>query len=253
MAAPWTAEEKSYLEETWGKGSIPHIAKCLGKSVNAIKLKAYKLGLGDHLRAGKEITFYELCKAIGKEGCYGGYLKRWTENGCPIRYKKVVKERFAVIDVPDFWKWAKRNKFLLDFSRFEENMLGKEPDWVAVKRRADIAAKKYKTSPWTKTEDAHLISLLNTFKYGYREISVKLLRTEGAIKRRILDLKLKQRPVKADNHIPWTEQEIHTVLNMVEDGYMPHVIAEYVNRSALAIRGLLERTFQTEVYKMVLN
>jgi hypothetical protein len=246
----WTLEDKIYLEEHWGKGSLPYIAKCLNRSINAIKLKAYKLGLGDHLHSGKEITFFDLCKALGRENNYGYYLKRWSEYGCPIRLKKVIKEKFAVMDIEDFWKWAKQNKYLLDFSKFEKHMLGKEPDWVAKKRRADIAAKKYKTTPWTKTEDTYLISLLNSYQYGYREISIKLCRTEGAIKRRIGDLGLKQRPLKADNHIPWTDKEVNTILSMLEDGYKPEVMAEYVNRSALAIRGLLERTFGTEIYRM---
>lgn len=253
MPAAWPVKQVEYLEEKWGTGSITQIAKNLRKSINAVKLKAAKIGLGDHLHSGKEITFFELCCAIGKRNCYSGYLRRWVEYGCPIRYKKVIKDKFAVIDIDDFWKWAKHNKFLMDFSRFQENMLGKEPEWVAVKRRADIAAAQYKTTPWTKTEDNYLISLLNTYQYGYREISIKLRRTEGAIKRRMVDLKLKQRPIKANNHIPWTEAEINTVFNMTEAGYKPQIIAEYVDRSAIAIRGLLERTFQTEVYKMVVK
>ena len=132
-------------------------------------------------------------------------------------------------------------------------MLGKEPAWVPIKRRADVAAAKYKTTPWTKAEDNHLISLLNAYQYGYREISIRLCRTEGAIKRRMCDLKLRQRPIKADNHTPWTDAEFETVYNMVKDGYKPQIIAEYINRSACAIRGVLERTFGTEVYKLELK
>lgn len=249
----WGHADVTYLEEHWGKGSLPYIAKCLGRSVNAIKLKANRMGLDSHLHSGKEITFYGLCRALGQHGNYSGYMKSWPYHGCPIRYKKVIKERFAVIDIDDFWKWGKENKHLLDFSKFEENTLGKEPSWVSKKRRADIQFKKYKTTPWTKTDDSYLISLLNAYKYGYRELAIKLLRTEGAIKRRILDLGLKQRPVKADNHNPWIEAEIKTVLDMVEAGYRPQVIAEYIDRSALAIRGLLERTFKTDVYKMCIK
>lgn len=253
MPAAWSTEQVEFLEEKWGAMSIPAIAKALGRSVNAIKLKAYRIGLGAHLYSGKEITFIELCRAMGKGSSYSYSLKRLYENGCPIRWKRVVNDRFAVIDIADFWKWAKKNKHLLDFSKLEKNILGKEPEWVPIKRRADIAAARYKASPWTKTEDSYLISLLNTYQYGYREISIRLLRTEGAIKRRILDLKLKQRPVKAPNHTPWTESEINVVLNMTEAGYRPQVVAEYVDRSAIAIRGLLERTFQTDVFGMVLK
>ena len=249
----WTAAEKETLEEMWGKSSIPYIAKTFNKSIDAIKLKAGRMNLGPHLQGGKEITFMELMRALGRTGSFGYIKNSWPEHEFPMRYKKVNQCKFAVVDIDDFWKWAKKHKWLLDFSRFETNALGKEPGWVPIKRRADIMAAKYKTSPWTKTEDDHLISLLNAYKYGYREISIKLYRTEGAIKRRIGDLGLKQRPIKADNHTPWTMEEIEIVFKLVEDGYKPQVIAEYVNRSALAIRGLLERTFENEVYKMVVK
>ena len=67
MPAAWPAEQVEFLEEKWGTCSITQIAKNLGKSVNAIKLKAYKLGMGNSLHSGKEITFIELCRALGKE------------------------------------------------------------------------------------------------------------------------------------------------------------------------------------------
>lgn len=249
----WKPEEIEKLEDMWGKASMPYISKILNRSVAAIKLKASRMQLGPHLQGGKEISFLELLRALGKAGNYSYCRTSWEYHEFPMRYKKVEKCKFAVVDIDDFWKWAKKHKWLLDFSKFETNALGKEPDWVPIKRRADIMAAKYKTTPWTKTEDNHLISLLNAYQYGYREISIKLCRTEGAIKRRMLDLNLKQRPIKADNTIPWTMPEIEKVFSMVEDGYKPHVIAEYVNRSALAIRGLLERTFENEVYKMVIR
>ena len=86
-----------------------------------------------------------------------------------------------------------------------------------------------------------MIELVSSQKYGYREISIILKRTEGALKRKMLDLKLDKRPIKADNHIPWTKEEISIVKRLWLKGYKSMVIAEYVNRSALAINGLLER------------
>lgn len=249
----WTTAETDYLEERWGNTSIPHIAKTLGKSINAIKLKAGKIGLDTFLQSGEEITFLDLCKALGRPNNYGYWSTSWVTHGFPMKYKKVITKKFMVVNIAAFWKWAEKHKYLVNFAKFETNTLGKEPKWVPIKRRADVEAAKYKTTPWTKAEDNHLISLLNTYKYGYREISIRLSRTEGAIKRRVCDLKLKQRPIKAENHTPWTDNEIQTVFTMVEKGYKPQVIAEYIDRSACAIRGLLERTFGTEVYKMELK
>ena len=83
--------------------------------------------------------------------------------------------------------------------------------------------------------------MLKSFKYGYREISLKLKRTEGAIKRRIGDLKVKERPLKADNLAQWSKKEIETVKKLYLKGYKTCIIAEYVNHSALAIYAMIER------------
>lgn len=239
----WTPEECSYLEDKWGVVSIPTIAATLGRTVNAVKSKAQKMGLGRHLYCGVEITINELANAIGKGKSYSWIIDRWTRNGLPIKYKKSINKRYKVIDIEDFWKWAEAHKGIIDFSKFEVNMLGKEPEWVDEKRKADIAAARYKKTPWTKEDDNNLISMLNSYKYSYREISERLRRTEGAIKRRVLDLRLKQRPLKADNHRPWTDEEVRLLVNLKDKGYSPEVISERIggSRSALAVRGKLER------------
>lgn len=77
-----------------------------------------------------------------------------------------------------------RNKDFLDFSNFEKNALGKEPDWVKDKRKEDKEkSRKYKTTPWTVQEDEKLKYYLKQFKYSCMELSKLLMRTEGAIKK----------------------------------------------------------------------
>lgn len=238
----WTPEDIEILENMWGCRTIPTIAKRLGRTIEAVKLKAQRLGLGRHIDSGEEITFFQLVTALGVKGNYGYLMDSWPKYGCPIKFKKSIKRRFRVIKIDDFWIWAEKHKNLLDFSRFETNSLGKEPEWVSLKRRADIEAQSYKRkTPWTKAEDDYLIALLNEFKYGYKEIADKLCRTEGAIKRRMIDLKIKQRPVRADNHNPWSQEDIKKVKVLHYLGYIPEAISKRVNRSGSAVRGLLER------------
>ncbi|MFA1819025.1 hypothetical protein ACDX78_02275 [Virgibacillus oceani] len=43
----WSQEELDYLEDRWGVVSIKGIANKLGRSVNAVKLKAQRTGLDD--------------------------------------------------------------------------------------------------------------------------------------------------------------------------------------------------------------
>lgn len=239
----WTQEECDYLQDKWGMISIPSIAANLGRTVNAVKLKAVKMGLGRHIHSGEEITLNQLFNAIGKGSSYGWLSDRWCRYGLPVKMKKSINKKYKVIGIDAFWKWAVKHKGLLDFSKFELNMLGKEPTWVEAKRQADIAAAKYIKTPWTKEEDNTLINMLNSYRYSYQDISDRLRRTGGAIKRRILDLGLKQRPLKADNHIPWTNEEIKILLSLRSKGYTPEVIAQRLGekRSALAVRGKIER------------
>ena len=56
--------------------------------------------------------------------------------------------------------------------------------------------------PWTKEEDTELKRLVIQQKYTYDQISKMMNRTCGAIQRRLCDLGIKDRPIKADNHIP---------------------------------------------------
>lgn len=242
MNRAWTDQDIDYLECKWGEVSIPKIAKGLNRTINAIKLKAYRLGLGRHLYSGEEITFNQLLQALGQSQNYSQHKISWIKHGLPVRYKQSIVKRYRMVKIDAFWLWAGKHKNLVDFSRFEENMLGKEPAWVSEKRRADIAAAKaFKTTPWTYGEDQHLVKLLNEYQYGYKEMSERLHRTEGALKRRMVDLGLKQRPLRADNHHPWNKDDVETVKALAGKGYIPELISQHVGCSACAVRGLLER------------
>lgn len=238
----WTKEEEEFLETNWGTLSMKTIAEKLNRTPTAVQIRAVRLGLGPFLEAGDYISLNVLYRALRKESSGSGYtLNQWIEKGLPIKTKKVKGSSFKVINLDDFWKWAEKNRTIIDFSQLEENILGKEPDWLPEQRRADKKMAKFKKTPWTETEDRRLRNLLREFKYSYRELSEMLNRTEGAIKRRILDLGYKERPVKMPNHNPWTAEEVNIVIELFNKGYQPDIMTRYINRSAQAIRGKIER------------
>lgn len=237
----WTHPEIEYLKDNWGDVSIKGIALKLKRSVNAVKIKAHKIGLKNMLNYGEYITYNQLFKIIDRENGIGRYDKKILRAGFPISYQLVVTNKIKVVYMDRFWSWLKKNKHILSLKKTNKGDFGYEPEWVHEKRIADKLAAQYKTSPWTRSEDEHLKQLLAEMKHGYREISIKLKRTEGAIKRRMLDLKIMLRPLRADNHNPWQENEIKKVREMYLNGYKSCIIAEHIDRSALAINGLLER------------
>lgn len=243
----WSAEEIAYLEEKWGVTSIPAIAKKLNRSINSIKCKAQKLGLGRFYHQGEYVTLHQLIIAIGQKQNYSYLNERLEREGFPIKYKTMINDKVKVVYIEDFWKWTKDNQTKIDFSKFEENSLGPEESWVKDKRKLDKAKnREYKTTPWTIQEDRRLEQELNKYKYSYIELSKMFNRTEGAIQRRICDLGLKARPIKANNHIKWTNEEFKQLGEMIKARYNYERMSEVLGKSAKAIRGRVYDMYITE-------
>lgn len=243
----WSQERKNYLQDNWGSISIKAMAKHLSKSENAVLIMKNKMGLGAFLESGEYITFNQLIKALNVGS--GGYkMTSWIENRhFPIKYRTVLNCRFKVVYLNEFWKWAETNRTVIDWSRVEKNILGLEPEWVDEQRKLDfIKNSKIKTSKWTPKEDRKLIDLLKQFKYGYSELSEIIHRSEGAIQRRIIDLKLKERPLKADNHIRWKDKEYFKLGEMIKAGYSYEVMSNELGKSAKALRGRVYSMYLTE-------
>lgn len=196
----WTEKEEAYLQDKWGTVSIKGLSKALGRSENAIIVRAQRLGCGAHLESDVRIPLNQFMLALYGGAQIGGYTtNRLIQNGLPVKWHRVKKNRFRVIDIEDFWKWAEKNKSLLDFSRFDKYTLGAEPDWVDEKRKADYKKMQLHgqhNAAWTKAEDDKLRYLLEKNRYTYSELAQELRHSEGAVKRRILDLGIETRPVR---------------------------------------------------------
>lgn len=244
----WTAEEREYLEENWGSVSIPSMMKRLSRSENAIKVMAQRLGLSAFLVSGDYITLNQLRISLGQPNGGGYLMTSWVKNRAfPVHTRRVNKNSFRVVYLDEFWKWAERNQSFIDFSRFEENALGIEPEWAKEKRKRDCRRRQKITSnPWTPADDDKLKHLLSQYRYSYKDLSRELGRTEGAIQRRINDLKLKARPIKADNHIMWTPSEFETLGQMIKEGHSYEEMSQVIGKSAKAIRGRVFQMYLTE-------
>ena len=244
----WTPEEKQYLQDNWGTVSIKSMATHLNRSINAVIVMKEKLGLGAFLDNGEYITFNQLLLALNITGGTGYRMKSWINNrNFPVKHITVNNCKFKVIYLEDFWKWSEKNRTLIDWSMVERNILGKEPDWVKKQREADYLKNlKVKTTPWSKAEDEKLKYLLKQFRYSYRDLSKQLHRTEGAIQRRINDLGLKERPLKADNHTKWTDEEYVKLGEMIKQRLSYELMSDELGKSSKAIRGRVYDMYLTE-------
>ncbi len=246
--ANWTTKEIEYLEDKYGILSIKTIAAHLNRTPGAVINKKVRMGLGNFLDNGEYITFNQLTKALGITGGSGYMQISWVKNkDFPIKYKQVLECKFKIVYLSDFWKWAEKNRSMVNWNKVEKNILGAEPEWVDKQRKADfIKSIKVKTTPWSRDEDETLRSLLKTFKYSYEDLSKVLHRTNGAIQRRILDLEIKERPLKADNHVKWTDEEYFKLGEMIKHRYSYELMAEQLGKSAKAIRGRVYYMYLTE-------
>lgn len=246
----WTSEEEIYLMEKWGQASIPTIAKHLGRTVDAVKVRATRLNLGPVLMGGDYVTFNQLALAItGGSKCHSYQMKSWIKNrGFPVHTKKVVENSFLVVYLDEFWVWAEQHRSFIDFSKMEPLALGAEPDWVAQQRRIDaISYANQRKGPWTQQEDQRLAYLLKQHKYTYAEVSRELRRSAGAIQRRCLDLGLKERPVRESAHNPWSDEDLQLMADMIRQGCSYTMIGDACGgRSEKAVRGVVFNRYHTE-------
>ena len=110
-------------------------------------------------------------------------------------------------------------------------------------KRINDRTKTKKLTPWTPEEDKRLIELLRKFKYNRKELSEMLNRTEGAIDRRILELKLKERPLIASKNSPWTEEHFEILTEMIKQHKNYNQLAGCIDKSEKAIRGKVYSIF----------
>lgn len=233
----WTDAEKDYLQEHYGEVSITALSRRLKRSPQAIRLMANRLKLGALLDSGDYVTLNQVHQAIyGVPGC-GYTLGIWMRHGLPYRMQRVEKNRFRVICLDDFWAWAEQHKGLMNFKQFEHNALGLEPTWVDIKRRHDVAGRPHNQA-WSAQEDAQLRQLVA--KCTYAQLSEMLNRTHGAIKKRLSDLGIVERPIRTASR-KWTEAEWQTLLKLYEQGLSHDAIGRQLGRTGGSVRAMHER------------
>ncbi len=254
----WTQAELDYLEESWGKASMWYISKKIKRSINAIKIKASKLGLDSFLLSGDYITFNQLYIGLFGHTVSDYILDSWVKKrGMPVRYIRPINKKIRIISLQAFWDWAEKHKTFIEWDKTEINCLGKEPAWVERQRRLKTKARnmqiKKSGTKWTDFDDARLKHLV---KNGdtYQQIAKKLNRTEGAIVRRISTIGIKILPVRiAPHESKWLENEKVLAKDMILSGIPYCTIAESVHKSEKAVRGKAYIWFGTESQDTIMN
>ncbi|SFH68916.1 helix-turn-helix domain-containing protein [Pisciglobus halotolerans] len=235
----WTTEEIDILKEEYGNRRIETLQMELNRSEQSILNKAVRLGITQK-ENGSWFTVTDFCEATGISRTTVQY---WI-NECdfPAKKSKTIAKKYVRIYPDSFWIWAEENKHRIQWPEFPKYIFGKEPDWVDVARKAG-KSKVGKRRPWTTWEISELKFLLNQEKYTYPEISEKLNRSQGALKRKIYDLNLPW-PVYVNRTAvpPYTQEEIDKAIDLYKSGYPLAEVAKMIGRTEMGLRGKLERS-----------
>lgn len=117
----WTEEDEAYLERNLHRKSIADIAKHLGRTKTAVKLKAKRLGVNKTLQEG--YTMRGLCLGLG---CDHHKVEKWLERGW-IKGRRRKTERAEVQG--DVWLFTDKN--IRDFVISHPNEIDhRRIDWL---------------------------------------------------------------------------------------------------------------------------
>ena len=144
MAKRWNYKEICFLKDNWGDMQLVNIANKLNRTIDAVKIKAQRIGLKDQRLYMSEISLNQLVNIIGNSQLR--YIAD-TEHLPFIFYRKIVKDKIKVVDMDKFWGWLDKNRHAISLHNTDKYSFGYEPDWVEEKRQADKRAKEYSTKP----------------------------------------------------------------------------------------------------------
>ena len=207
----WSKEEEEFLMDNCHKGR-KFLCKNLNRSLSAINHKIYKLGISDPISYMGFITLNCIFKCIyGKKK--SSRLEMCIKAGMPYRkYKCVSGKVIRYTDIDSFWHWAKKHQDILDFSKFEPLILGREPDWVVSKRKIDtkiyfskpVINKGKRGKSYTQKEVNFIFN--NSCNMTIREMASKLQRSCEGIRHFVQRNNLEY---KRENYQPcfWSKEE----------------------------------------------
>lgn len=175
----WSEEDLLYLESSWGKTKISTIAKKLGRTETAVKVKAFKLGLSSMLDNKDFLIAKELEDILGTDR---KTIKRHIdERGLKARNKKLASKYYVVIEYEDLIEWMKLNTKYWNGAKVDtESLLAMGLDRNLLMKKKEEDTKKMQLKSFTSSEIEKLIELYKE-GYTYEDIAKKLNKSKDAV------------------------------------------------------------------------
>lgn len=182
----WTQEELDYIREVWGDKTVPQIAKHLGRSITAVKVKTARLGYTGQKWSGEMMSARKVSELLHID--VHTVCDFWIPK-CGLKAKRrqlgVTKKTTTIIMFEDLLRWLETHQDLWNSWRVEMYALGMEYDWLKEKRKADADKPVRKAQKWTQQEDDRLIALFKRGGMTYAEIGAELGRPASGVEHRL--------------------------------------------------------------------
>ena len=243
MKKKWSDKEVRYLTKAWTEGvSVKTIAEKLGRSITSVNVKACRMDLGRKSDPEDRITLNQLLLAFGLAQSITHFKAKFIKYKAPIVIKKAGTRTNTFISISDFWKWAEKNKSLLNFSKLEPFILGPEPEWVNERRKLDRNNPKRNrpNKQWTDYEDRLLLEKVKLNRYTYTDLAKEFGRTEGSIRKRLYVLDSKIKPIGYEKSIIWSKEEDAELLKLDAKSIDSYNISLIMNKPELVINARLK-------------
>lgn len=252
---PWSEDEIQCLETWFGNTPLPLLAQRVTKisgverSEDAVHRKLLRMGLSDSRQNTGKLTAQDLAKTLDVAH---QTVTNWIKSGLlKGEYRPTMRvQKYWLIKVEDFWKFAAKNKEKIDFSKIEPLTLIPEPEWFEEARKHDFHHyPKRQREDWTPEEEHKLITMYKQ-KLSLEEIAATLRRKVSGIKVKIYKLKNSghiHRDVLVQ--LPWREVEIELMYELEKQGLHDPEIAEELGRTEAQVSSKRRRLKEAGKYK----
>jgi DNA-binding CsgD family transcriptional regulator len=172
---PWTKEEIDYMYKWYERRGTDFIAKKFNRTQYSVRRKAQNLGLNAYVCC--ELYVRTVANCFNSDP---SVINRWIDKfGLPYITVKRGQLVCKLIDAKVFWKWAKNNKDIIPWQKYELQTILPEPEWLneVIKNTKSKNTRK----SITNNEKFRVRYLRNKGK-SFKEIANELGRTVESVK-----------------------------------------------------------------------
>lgn len=133
----WTDEQIEKLRDLWGTKDYRSIARNLGHTETAVRLKAKRLGLGAMKNASDYMCAKEISRIMGVD--FHTVTDYWIKK-LGLQCRRIEGKRktlYIMVRHDELVRFLKNNQEIFDSRRIEPYGLGCEPEWLHQKRLRD--------------------------------------------------------------------------------------------------------------------